>query len=313
MLSQRTGGKETRRELGEGERDAISANLIPEARYILQSKPSFPWHRDRSGNVTASRPHSSQAIAVDVFATIAAMTSRDRILDAWMAALTLPPLGTARIELEEVIPRQLLGEPRGTQVDVLLHGERGLALLECKFTEHDGGSCSQTRPRLLPNGTKAGQCNGKYERQVNPWNEESARCALSAKGVRYWEHVPDVLRVASDADHDPCPFADGRYQWMRNLVAAHALGRQCEKPAAFVVAYVDGPFPMARKVATPAWSEFLHLVTGVVPLKTISFQKLVMLADGVAAEHERATLSQLSEWIRNKARQAERAYGNREV
>jgi len=43
-------------------------------------------------------------------------------------------------------------------------------------------------------GAQAGvrQCNGNYEMQTNPVNEEKARCALTGKGIRYWELIPGV-------------------------------------------------------------------------------------------------------------------------
>src|SRR5438445_12073212 len=121
----------------------IEANLFTAARPIVRDRPEFPWHRDRAGRVTASQPASSQALAVDFFGTIGALTSRDAILAAWTDHLALSLGGPWTIDLEHLVPRDLLGEPRPTQVDAVARGGAGIILFECKFTEADGGGCSQ--------------------------------------------------------------------------------------------------------------------------------------------------------------------------
>src|SRR5512145_3128269 len=88
---------------------AIEANLFPSARSIVRRRPEFPWHRDRDGVVTARQPASSQALAVDFFGTIDALSSRDAIVDAWMADLTLSFKAPWKLDLEVLVPRKLLG------------------------------------------------------------------------------------------------------------------------------------------------------------------------------------------------------------
>src|SRR5438445_8208024 len=97
----------------------IEANLFPTARSIVRARPKFPWHRDRAGTITASQLVSSQALAVDFFETVGALTSRDAILDAWTNDLSLSLRGPWKIELEVRVPPELLGEPRPTQIDSL--------------------------------------------------------------------------------------------------------------------------------------------------------------------------------------------------
>src|ERR1700752_345555 len=96
---------------------AIEANLFPSARPIVRARPSFPWHRERGRSVTASRLESSQALAVDFFVTINALGSRDAIVNSWMAELGLPFSGPWDLDVEVLVPRRLLGEPRPRHLD----------------------------------------------------------------------------------------------------------------------------------------------------------------------------------------------------
>jgi len=111
-----------------------------------------------------------------------------------------------------------LGEPRPTSVDAFLDGEYRVAV-ECKLTEADVGNCS--RPRLRPEDSnyKQEHCNGNYTRQ----RERSDRCSLTAIGVEYWKHVPDLLCWPADEDHVPCPLKY-TYQIVRNILAACVRG-----------------------------------------------------------------------------------------
>src|SRR5581483_4264546 len=277
---------------------AIEANLFRAARPIVRGRPEFPWHRDRRGAVTAGQLVSSQALAVDFFGTIDALASRDAIVNGWMADLRLPFSGPWRVEFEVLVSRRLLGEPRPSQIDVGARGSNGLVLFECKFTEPDGGCCSQPIP--IANGQHRGvrQCDGNFAEQVNPVTGTRSRCPLTSKGVKYWEIIPDVLAVDPRREYRPCPFAGGWYQWMRNLVAARAIGLDYRLPSAFVVTYTEGPFPMARKVATDDWTQFNTLADGrTVPFRTTSYQQLHALALATASDSDRQTLRELQPWI----------------
>lgn len=281
---------------------AIEANLFPSARPIVRSRPEFPWHRDRGGVVTASQLASSQALAVDFFGTIDGLASRDAIVSAWMADLLLPFTGPWKLDLEVLVPRPLLGEPRPTQVDAVATGSDGFVLFECKFTEPDGGGCSQLNP--IADGPHRGvqQCNGNFTDQINPVTGLRSRCALTGKGIRYWELVPDVLSIDVTREHRPCPFAGGWYQWMRNLVAARAMGCDRGLRSAFVVTFTDGPYPMARKVTSDDWVQLNALADGrAVPFRTISYQRLQAIAMSAAAEGDRLVLAELGAWIERKA------------
>ena len=287
--------------LKSNEIEAVEANLFPRVRQLVRKAPVFPWHRDQAGLVTAGRRESSQALALDLFVTIDSLGSRDAILNAWMTALSLQSAAHWSIELEVCLYRALLGEPRPSQIDVRAQSAASIVLFECKFTEPDGGGCSQ--PRTITSGRHAGmaQCSGAYVEQVNPVNGVSARCALSGKGIRYWEFVPEVLAFDPTSDYRPCPFASGWYQWMRNLVAARALSKESGLPAAFIVVYADGPFPMAGKVRSEEWQRLIESTAGrAVPLRAASYQQLLACAMTAAAPDERPILRDLTAWIERK-------------
>jgi hypothetical protein len=284
---------------------AIEANLFPHVRGFVGSHPRFPWHRDRANSITAARIVSSQALAVDVFGTVDLLPSREAIVTSWIDALGLTLKGPWKIELEAPVPAETLGEPRSTQIDALARGAAGLIVFECKFMETDGGACSQTRPIASGRHRGVTQCNGNYEDQINPVNQARSHCALSGKGIRYWELVPEVLDVDPRSEHRPCPFVGGWYQWMRNLVAARELGRLRKVPSAFVVVYADGPFPMAKKVTEMDWARLAAAVSGrTVPLRWMSYQRLLDVALKVASPDDRRILHDLSMWVIGKVNAA---------
>ena len=278
----------------------IEANIFPSAAEWVKTQGSFPWHRDQTGQVTADRPHSSQALAIDVFGTIKGLGDVELIVDAWADRLALPRISQPQLALEYTLPRELLGEPRPSQIDVAVEGTDGLFLLECKFTEPDGGACSQV-VSLRRRGPPIVQCSGDYMMQTNPVNGVESRCALSGKGIRYWDLIPRVLDIQASADHQPCPFRGGWYQWMRNLVACAALSDERGLPGAVVIVYPEGPFPMASKIAGRDWLEFRRLVEGqAVPLATLSYQVLLDTAVEAASYRDRPTLEQLRSWVLGK-------------
>jgi hypothetical protein len=200
------------------------------------------------------------------------------------------------------VPNTTLGEPRSTQVDEVLESDTGLIFFECKFTEADGGSCSQVKP-LTGDSPHRGevQCSGNYVLQVNPVNGKRSRCALTAKEVKYWEFVPQVLSIANDIDHRPCPFKGGWYQWMRNLVACYRISTTQKKQGAFVILYADGPFHMAKMIQSSDFLRFKELTIGkAIPLVTLSYQELLSVAIAAAAPEDAEVLKRLNDWVNRK-------------
>src|SRR5437870_2418057 len=112
-----------------------------------------------------------------------------------------------------------------SQIDAVARSPKCLIFFECKFTEPDGGPCSQTQP--LRKGPHKGtiQCNGNYEPQYNRVTGTKAWCPLTGKGIRYWEFVPKVFDVRSDMVITPCPFCGPWFQWMRNLTCCWLIAQ----------------------------------------------------------------------------------------
>jgi hypothetical protein len=200
--------------------DGVKKNIFPGAHDAVWG--AFPWHDG------AASPHSSQALAVSVFGTLAVHPAR-----------------------------------------------QGLR-----------------------------QCDGNYHEQTNPVNGRTARCALSAKGIRYWEHIPTYFNLAGDQDHKPCPFAGPAYQYMRNLLAAGEWARRRKKEqAAFGLVYVAGEgFPMSLEVADPGseWGRFISLLrpNSPVVVKAISYQALLQAWRRCLPED--LVLADLEDWVDGK-------------
>lgn len=261
-------------------------NIFPAAWPIVQSWDELDWGRG------AISRRSSQALAVDVFGTIALSPARDAVLDALAAKLGLPAGGPWQVDLEWCDRENTLNESQLTPMDVVLRSPRLLLCVECKFAEPDGGICKQTKPgKRLP-----AQCNGAYIEQVNPHNGLQAHCALAAKGVRYWDWVPRLFNISADQDYRPCPFAGPWYQWMRLMaITASTAEREGRQPA-FAVVYVDAPgLPMAHK----DWTSFRKaLREDAMPFHTLSFQCVLTIAATAALDDP--VWPELTAWVGNK-------------
>ena len=259
--------------------EAVRENLFPASHSAIADWAAFPWHRDRTNRFQAHKVHSSQAIAIDVFGTLKMSTDRDRIFDAIAERAGVAPGGPWTITLEWTDTDRLLGEPRPTQVDALAVGSKAALVIECKFTE-PGGQCSQTV--ALSSGER--QCDGSYADQINPRNGVRAHCALTGKGIRYWDYIPQVFKLAPGADHSPCPFKGDTYQWMRNAVLAAAIGKHHSLEAVALAAFADHPgFPTAQKVkrglVDPGHS-------GRAAVTPISYQQIIAIARQVGIDEE---------------------------
>jgi hypothetical protein len=274
--------------------DQIQQNLFPEAHESIWR--AFPWH---SG---AHQQHSSQALAIDVFGTVQSHPLCDLLVSELVTTVFAAQMSDIAqqgwtVKLEERVPADLFGEPRPTQLDVLLENDTAVLVLECKFTEA-GGPCSQPPE----------QCNGRYEMQTNPKNGKQARCALTGKGVEYWRWIPRYFTLDNAQSYDPCPFAGPAYQYMRNLLVAGRMARWNKRHGAFGVVYVEGErFPMAVEVtdAKSEWGRFQNLLRSdcVVSVGAISYQAL--LESWCEAHPADTTLYELAKWVRQKIERAE--------
>lgn len=274
----------------------IRANLFPAAIPAVEPWQTFRWHSSAGSRFDTQKPHSSQALAIDVFGTLQGAQSRDAILNAIAERLGLSPGHDWQIQLEWLDPDNLLAERRRSQIDAVARSASSLIFFECKFTERAAGACTQPNLRR-----GARQCNGNYELQTNPLNSKTARCALTAKGIRYWEYIPEIFAIDADQDHTPCSFVGSWYQWMRNLVQCLAIARHHHLRPTFVVVYADGPFAVAKEIHSPAWQDFLSVLRpGQLTIATLSYQELIVLARKSAHPQEVATWQALGEWVDHK-------------
>lgn len=159
---------------------------------------------------------SSQALAQSVFANLKLCGKLDLLGsirdDEGRPLFIRVPASKVNCVLEYDV--DYLGEPRRTNVDVFFDGEYRVAV-ECKLSEADVGNCSRPRLRPKDDNYEREHCDGSYTRQ----RDRSDRCSLTAIGVEYWKHVPDLLCWPADEDHAPCPLLH-TYQLVRNILAA---------------------------------------------------------------------------------------------
>jgi hypothetical protein len=285
--------------LNHATRTRLERNIFPAAHQACEPWEAFPWHAGRGGAIDTHVAHSSQALAIDVFGTIKTSSNRDVILDALATTLGVPTGGPWTISLEWVARPTLLNEPRPTQVAVYVESPWSVMLIECKFTEQDGGACSQTvkRNNSMP-------CNGNYVQQINHGNDMASRCALSGEGIQYWDIIPKVFHLDAQTDYQPCPFAGPAYQWMRNLVVAYKVARQKNKQPAVVIVYAESPgLPMAQKVRSKEWTQFARTVKqDQVPLHVRSYQEILTLAQETTRQGsgDQTVWKELDEWVNKK-------------
>ena len=283
----------TQKHMDQAARTRLERNIFPAAHQACEPWEKFSWH------TSAHVAHSSQALAIDVFGTIKTSASRDIIVDALAQTLGLPSGGPWDITLEWSARASLLNEPSPTQVDVYVESPSAVILFECKFTEQDGGACSQTVKR---NGVAP--CDGNYGENETQEHDLTSRCVLSEKGIQYWDIIPKVFHLQAEADYQPCPFAGPAYQWMRNLVVAYKVGRQKNKQSAVVIVYADhANLSMAQKFKSEVWTAFTKTVReDYVSLHVRSYQEILMLAEEVIPQgnDEETLWRELCEWVERK-------------
>ena len=285
----------------------VKANLFPPALPSVEPWDSFPWHYDGSKQCDSWKRQSSQALAIDVFGSLkmAKQDERDLVLAAVTRFLRLPEGVPWDVDLEWMDRANRLKETRAkTQIDAVARSPKSLLFFECKFTETDGGTCSQTTP--LRKGDHKGkvQCNGSYSYQTNPVNGEKGSCALTGKGIRYWDVIPSIFHFNPKASYADCPFAGPWFQWMRNLTLCCEIAHDEQLKPAFVITYADSP-----KLAFPAqlqsmeWEKFTAaLRPEAITFTTMSFQSLIELARTALAAAGRDPMlwNDLRGWVDQK-------------
>lgn len=159
---------------------------------------------------------SSQALTQSVFGNLKVGKQLDCLIDLQdETGLNLFPIAAPEACLLEH-EVDYLGEAKRAQTSVDVMFIKGYRIaLECKLAEDQFGACS--RPDLKDDDPQylTDFCNGSHTLQMN----RKERCALTGKGIRYWEFVPQLTSWSADVDHVPCPLRS-TYQILRTLLAA---------------------------------------------------------------------------------------------
>ena len=175
--------------------------------------------------------NSSQALTQSVFAAIHAYSRLD-LLENVSAECGRPAFFRDRQDWTMSFEYEVTGlnEPSPTNIDVLLSNSDQRVAIECKFLETEFGECSRPNER-----DPRKHCEGSFRVQ----NGRLHRCALSERGIRYWEHLSHLFNWPSDRDHEPCPFR-ATYQWARNAIAATmTTGGVFQSPTGHVLVMYD--------------------------------------------------------------------------
>jgi hypothetical protein len=131
--------------------------------------------------------------------------------------------------------------------------------VECKLAEDKFGACSRPDLKVDDPQYLTDFCNESYTVQMN----RAERCALTSKGIWYWEFVPQPTSWSADVDHVPCPLRS-TYQIIRNLLAACVcpISRpRLDLPNGHVVVIFDDRNPAFRQ-GGQAHSALLATKTG---------------------------------------------------
>lgn len=201
-------------ELNDQEIRKLKSNLFYRSQDSIINYKKFEWHQYH-GKIDTYKVNSSQALAIDFWGCLILSPYKDSIINYLFDKQDC----TDWMILPEFTQKELLNEPQSTQIDYLIECKSKYAIfIESKFTEKDGGGCSQVNETTC--GKK--QCNRNYEEQLNPVNNILSKCALSGKKIKYWHYIDLLTSLNSNDEYKPCPFVKGEYQWMRNLCFAEA-------------------------------------------------------------------------------------------
>ncbi len=159
---------------------------------------------------------SSQALTQSVFGNLKVLEKLDCLAgiknDEGQDLFLRNPNLNENISLEYSV--NYLSEPRPTSVDVFFEGGYRVAV-ECKLSEAEVGSCSRPGLTVKDSNYDDDYCDGRYIEQQG----RSEKCSLSAAGIDYWKHIPEIFNWPAEIAHNPCPLHE-TYQLVRNVLAA---------------------------------------------------------------------------------------------
>jgi len=266
--------------------DTIKKNLFYRSVDAIEDYHKFDWHSD------AAKLNSSQALTIDFWGCLKQSKFKNQLINI------LFNKNEQNWEIEfEYVDKKLLSEKKSTQIDILIKGVNTALILESKFTEKDGGGCSQVN-RLKNNNL---QCNGNYELQINPNNNIQSRCALTGKGIKYWKYIERTTHFIIDNDYSPCPFKKGEYQWMRNISFASAYSIEYKIKVETYLVYLDSAkCSISKKVSKGTYlGELKGKIKDSYSFMPISYNSLISRCIKYLEreENERKIWMDLEQWI----------------
>lgn len=278
--------------------ESIKSNLFYRSHSAITNYEKFDWHISNK-QIDADRIKSSQALMIDFWGCLKVSPQKDSIINHLFKKEDFG--WEIKFEYSE---RSLLNEPRPTQIDVILKSKTHAVIIECKFTEYDGGSCSQ------PQKDNKGfiRCNGNYEEQLNPANNKMSKCALSGKQIKYWEYVSRHTTFDKENTYVPCPFKKGEYQWMRNICFEQAFSEEYEvNTDSYLVYYESNKCQISKKVKNGTYlGSLTNNIINPLTFQPKSYNNMLFeiinhleLIDVV----EKKIWLELQEWMKNKEAQ----------
>jgi len=216
---------------------------------------------------------SSQALAQSVFGSLIAFNRLDCLLnvrsdDDDLPAFGVGPIDRTMVELEHAVKRDLLHEPRPTNIDVWIPS-RTVVCVECKFAEAEVGGCS--RPKCP---THRYTCNGNCEQQPG----RQYRCALAKQGIQYWSHVPHILTWSLEEDAQPCKLL-APYQLVRNILAACVEDGRVNPDRGHALLVYDSRNPAFRHSEEGTFEKLRRDSHNPVMLRRCSWQAIIRVMD----------------------------------
>lgn len=279
------------------ERESLTKNIFYKSHKIIDELEDSKWHRNQKKQIDTDVVHSSQALALDVFGFLKYSESKDEIINKVFNTKDY----NWNVDFE-FTNKDLLNESTSTQIDVLLESEKYIITIECKFTESDGGNCSQTSK---DEKTNLPQCNGNYEIQVNPKNNIESYCVLTGKGIKYWDYISEIYGIDKNVPLLPCPFKGGQYQWMRNICFSTALGKKNNKKSQSFICYADFDFCSIKRKMDAGYLDVINSkVKTSYQIKAITYQNLIEQAIMLTNDSEKQSWIELKEWVENKGKKA---------
>jgi len=277
---------------------SIKDNLFKRSIEAIDDYTKFDWH-NYNGVIDTDKINSSQALAIDFWGCLKLSPYKNKIIND----IFNKNCSNWKV-IFEYANKALLSEITPTQIDVILESETFAIIIESKFSEANGGHCSQTKKTTY----HPFQCNGNYEEQVNPVNGINSKCTLTGKKILYWDYIDNLTTFNKKANYSPCPFRKEEFQWIRNICFADAYGKYRNiATESYLVYYKSDKCPISRKVENQTYLGRLKgNIKNPKSFQPISYNDLLSIVisslDSKNSDEQQIWI-ELQEWMKKKERE----------